>query len=55
MNHIKDLIIEFLNLDEEEIMLMLDESIYALMSMKTKTSKEKRLVSKLVNMRNVLL
>ena len=49
------LIAEFMNLDSEEKMLMLDESITALREMVVKTPKENRLISKLVNMRNLLL
>ena len=58
MNESKDTLLlnAFINkLDNEDIMIILDESIRALMDMKVKTSKEKRLVSKLVNMRNILL
>ena len=50
-----ELIAEFMNLDSEEKMLMLDESITALREMVVKTPKEKRLISKLVSMRNLLL
>ena len=50
-----ELIAEFMNLDSEEKMLMLDESITALREMVVKTPKENRLISKLVNMRNLLL
>ena len=57
--HLKDakmeLIAEFMNLDEREKMLMLDESIAALREMTIKTPIEKRLISKMVNMRNLLL
>ena len=57
--HLKDakmeLIAEFMNLDEREKMLMLDESIAALREMIIKTPIEKRLISKLINMRNLLL
>jgi hypothetical protein len=57
--HLKDakmeLIAEFMNLDDKEKMLMLDESIAALMGSIVKTHQEKRLISKLVNMRNLLL
>ena len=52
---IKELIAEFMNLDDEEIMIMLDESIASLRDMTMKTAKEKRLITKLVNMRNLLL
>ena len=50
-----ELIAEFMNLDSEEKMIMLDESISALREMVVKTPKEKRLISKLVSMRNLLL
>jgi len=50
-----ELIAEFMNLDNEEKMIMLDESIAALMGSIVKTHQEKRLISKLVNMRNLLL
>ena len=50
-----ELIAEFMNLDEREKMLMLDESIAALREMVIKTPLEKRLISKLINMRNLLL
>lgn len=57
--HLKDdsmeLIAEFMNLDNEEKMIMLDESIASLMGSIVKTHQEKRLISKLVNMRNLLL
>lgn len=54
-NDSMELIAEFMNLDSEEKMLMLDESITALREMVVKTPKEKRLISKLVSMRNLLL
>lgn len=50
-----ELIAEFMNLDNEEKMIILDESIIALREMVVKTPKEKRLISKLVSMRNLLL
>jgi hypothetical protein len=57
--HLKDakmeLIAEFMNLTDDDKMMMFDESITALREMTVKTSKEKRLISKLVNMRNLLL
>ena len=57
--HLKDakmeLIAEFMNLDEREKMLMLDESIASLREMTIKTPIEKRLISKISNMRNLLL
>ena len=57
--HLKDakmeLIAEFMNLTDDDKMMMFDESIGALREMTVKTSHEKRLISKLVNMRNLLL
>ena len=57
--HLKDakmeLIAEFMNLSDKEKMLMLDESIASLCEMIIKTPIEKRLISKLINMRNLLL
>tara|TARA_R110000787_G_scaffold65397_2_gene147206 strand:+ start:93 stop:302 length:210 start_codon:yes stop_codon:yes gene_type:complete len=57
--HLKDskmeLIAEFMNLSDNEKMLMFDESIAALRDMSIKTPIEKRLISKMVNMRNILL
>ena len=50
-----ELIAEFMNLSDKEKMLMLDESIAALRDMTIKTPIEKRLISKMVNMRNILL
>ena len=50
-----ELIAEFMNLSDNEKMLMLDESIAALRDMTIKTPIEKRLISKMVNMRNILL
>ena len=50
-----ELIAEFMNLSDNEKMLMLDESIAALRDMTIKTPIEKRLISKMVNMRNLLL
>lgn len=54
-NDSMELIAEFMNLDNEEKMIILDESIAALRQMVVKTPKEKRLISKLVSMRNLLL
>ena len=57
--HLKDakmeLIAEFMNLTDNDKMMMFDESIAAISGMTVKTSQEKRLISKLVNMRNLLL
>tara|TARA_R110000744_G_scaffold346600_1_gene452144 strand:+ start:429 stop:638 length:210 start_codon:yes stop_codon:yes gene_type:complete len=57
--HLKDskmeLIAEFMNLSDNEKMLMFDESIASLRDMTIKTPIEKRLISKMVNMRNILL
>ena len=50
-----ELIAEFMNLSDKEKMLMFDESIAALTEMIIKTPIEKRLISKMVNMRNILL
>ena len=50
-----ELIAEFMNLSDNEKMLMFDESIAALRDMTIKTPIEKRLISKMVNMRNLLL
>ena len=50
-----ELIAEFMNLSDNEKMLMFDESIAALREMTIKTPIEKRLISKMVNMRNLLL
>tara|TARA_R110000824_G_scaffold307144_2_gene494639 strand:+ start:889 stop:1098 length:210 start_codon:yes stop_codon:yes gene_type:complete len=50
-----ELIAEFMNLSDNEKMLMFDESIAALRDMTIKTPIEKRLISKMVNMRNILL
>ena len=50
-----ELIAEFMNLTDDDKMIMFDESIAALREMTAKTSKEKRLISKLLNMRNLLL
>ena len=50
-----ELIAEFMNLSDNEKMLMFDESIAALRDMSIKTPIEKRLISKMVNMRNILL
>ena len=50
-----ELIAEFMNLSDKEKMLMFDESIAALRDMTIKTPIEKRLISKMVNMRNLLL
>ena len=56
--HLRDskmeLIAEFMNLSDNEKMLMFDESIAALREMRIKTPFEKRLISKMVNMRNLL-
>jgi hypothetical protein len=49
-----ELIAEFMNLSDNEKMLMFDESIAALRDMTIKTPIEKRLISKLINMRNLL-
>ena len=54
-NDSMELIAEFMNLSDKEKMLMLDESIASLREMVIKTPIEKRLISKLVNMRNLLL
>jgi hypothetical protein len=57
--HLKDakmeLIAEFMNLSDNEKMLMFDESIASLRDMSIKTPIEKRLISKLNNMRDLLL
>ncbi len=57
--HLKDakmeLIAEFMNLSDNEKMLMFDESIASLRDMSIKTPIEKRLISKLNNMRGLLL
>ena len=57
--HLRDskmeLIAEFMNLSDKEKMLMFDESIASLRDMTIKTPIEKRLISKMVNMRNLLL
>jgi hypothetical protein len=50
-----ELIAEFMNLSDNEKMLMFDESIAALRDMTIKTPIEKRLISKISNMRNILL
>ena len=50
-----ELIAEFMNLSDKEKMLMFDESIAALRDMTIKTPIEKRLISKISNMRNILL
>ena len=44
-----------MNLTDDDKMMMFDESIAAISGMTVKTSQEKRLISKLVNMRNLLL
>jgi len=57
--HLRDskmeLIAEFMNLSDKEKMLMFDESIASLREMTIKTPIEKRLISKISNMRNLLL